>query len=290
VRSLLIPALILCLLAPAAATPAPPVPQGPGHADWAPTLAQARDRAKKERKVVFVELASSNCADCDRMDRLLYPAVDFEMTLLRMVPVKLSLDAAEAAPLRERYGIREAPATLILAPGGALILRLEGFESAPEFYERVRRAMADWDRLNLRIVHEPETIDDPAAELELGRALYERFDAEGALPRLKRAASSPRADRGTRETALAYLASAQLDLGRIEAARVTAEELLSSTKNPALREQAELFRAQISLAEGDPGDARKRFEAFLEKHPDSPRRSEVQELLRRLDERGGPSR
>ena len=39
----------------------------------------------------------------------------------------------------------------------------------------------------LRMVHEPETIDDPKAELQLGKDLFKRLDAEEALPRLERA-------------------------------------------------------------------------------------------------------
>ena len=94
---------------------APPVPSGPGHAQWATTYGQARELAGPANKLVFVELTKPDCGQCKRMETLLYPAAQFEMKILRMVPVKLELSSAEATEITARYGLKDAPSVLVRA-------------------------------------------------------------------------------------------------------------------------------------------------------------------------------
>ena len=270
----------------AAPSEAPPAaagaPAGPGKAIWARDYAEARDRARRDGKVVYVEFSEANCGNCIRMHSLIYPAVNFEMMLLRMVPVNVDRLGSDGAALAARYGVTQSPAVLILSPGGAMIFRVNGFDSAPEFYSHVHSMMAEWDKLNVRMIHEPEFRDDPAQELALGIDLAQRFDPEEAIPRFARAAESPRADAATRDQALSYLASAQLNARLFADARVTAGKLARVARDRDLREQAELFLGQISLAQGDPAAARRAWEAFLEKHPDSPRRQDAENRIAAL--------
>ncbi len=262
--------------APAAATIAPP--GVPGRAIWAKTYDEALQRAKDQGKVVFVEFAQKKCGNCFRMDGLLYPSVNFEMALLRMVPVKLDLDGVEAAPLKNRYQINQTPAILVVSPGGALIFRMVGFDSDRAFYTHLHNSMTDWDHLNVKLIHEPETINDPKAELQLGMELFRRFDSEEAIPRLQRAAS-PKAPAATREEALAYLASAQMERERFAEAGATVDTLLKITKNAGQREKAELFRAQLALAQGKRDEARREFQAFLTRHPESKLKDQAKTYL-----------
>jgi thiol-disulfide isomerase/thioredoxin len=269
--------------APAESAPAATAaPAGPGKAVWAADYAQARERARRDGKVVFVEFSEANCGNCIRMHSLIYPAVNFEMMLLRMVPVNVDRLGSEGAALAERYGVTQSPAVLVLSSGGALIFRVNGFDSAPEFYSHVHSMMAEWDKLNVRMIHEPEFQDDPAQELALGIDLAQRFDPEEAIPRFARAAESPRADAATRDQALSYLASAQLNARLFADARVTTEKLARVAHDRDLREQAEIFLGQISLAEGDSAAARRSWEAFLQKHPDSPRRQDAENRIAAL--------
>jgi hypothetical protein len=147
-------------------------------------------------------------------------------------------------------------------------------------------SMKEWDSLNLRLVHEPETIDNAKAELELGKELFRRVDAEEALPRLQRAATLPKATPAVREEALAYLASAQMELERFADARATTEKLLRIAKDLERREKAELFRAQISLAEGKRDEARREFQSFLSRHPSSKLGDEAKSYLEKLKDSG----
>lgn len=265
--------------APAPATNAPP--DTPGRAVWAKTYDEARQKAKDLGKVVFVEFTQKECGNCFRMDGLLYPSANFEMALLRMVPVKLDFDGAEAAALKNRYQINETPAILVVSSGGALIFRVVGFDNDRAFYTHLHNSMTDWDRVNLRLVHEPETIQDPKSQLQLGMELFRRFDSEEAIPRLQHAAS-PKSPTAVREEALAFLASAEMERERFAEAGVAVDTLLKITKNAGQRERAELFRAQIALAQGKRDEARRQFQAFLTRHPESKLKDQAKMYLDRM--------
>jgi len=257
-------------------------PVGPGGADWAKTYSEAAARAQKESKLVFVEFDGPSCGNCSRMDALLYPATQFALTIVRTVPVKLEIGKGEALELQKRYGITTPPATLVLSPGGALVFRLEGFDNPGSFYEHLAESLKEWDALNLRIVREAQTIEDPKAELEIGAQLYRRFDPQGALPRLERAAASPTAAPDVRDAALAYLASARLELGDVVGSKAAVEKLLQSTKNPVALEKAELFRAEIAIAGGDRAEAARRLDRFLVRHKDSKFAAQAREMRANL--------
>ncbi|HKB70335.1 MAG TPA: tetratricopeptide repeat protein [Thermoanaerobaculia bacterium] len=265
--------------APSAAPVVEQVPNTPGKATWERTYTQAQERAVRESKVVFVEFTETGCGNCARMDALLYPAANFEMMLLRMVPVKLDRTSPEAAPIAERYGITESPAALIVSPGGALVFRVNGFDNAGDFYRHVQQSMTEWDKLHVKMIHEPEFQDDPKEELALGTALALRFDPEEAAPRFARAAASKTADPDTRDAARTYLASAQFKMKRFEEARATIAALLETSRNPSIREQGELFRGEIAIAEGRREEARRTIVAFLRDHPESPLRGNAERML-----------
>ncbi|HET7451446.1 MAG TPA: thioredoxin family protein [Thermoanaerobaculia bacterium] len=284
IRFLSASALVLAGIGAAGATGtpgAPPsaerVPDAPGKARWEPTYAKARERAQSEGRFVFVEFGEAACGNCARMDQLLYPAVNFEMMLLRMVPVKLDRTGAEGAALAERYGITESPAALVVSAGGALVFRVNGFDDANDFYRHVSESVAEWDKLNVRLIHGGG--DDPKEELALGTALALRFDPEEAAPRFARAAASEKADPGTRDLARTYLAAAQFRMKRYEDSGKTIEEILRTSKDPRVREQAELFRGQLAVAEGRREDARRTILAFLREHPDSALAGNARQML-----------
>lgn len=266
--------------------PAPPVPTGPGHANWAKTLEDARTQARKDGKVVYVELGKPGCAECSRMEQLLYPAVQFEMTLLRMVPVRLRFDDPAATALEQKYHVNNVPAVLVMTPEGALIFRMVSFDNAASFYHHINAAMKDYDAFNLRAVQEPTYLNDPKAELALGVDYYRRFDSVQAVPRLERAVAEAKADETTREQALSYLASAQLDLNNPDKATQAVDTILKNTKDPVRREEAELFRAQISVVRGYSGDAVARLQKFIHDHPGSPRIAQAQSLLQAIQQSG----
>lgn len=297
----LIPVLLLAALAlpQKAATPAPAPPAspeasapmssdsalGPGKVLWATSAAEAAERATKENKFVFLEFTKKECGNCKRMDGLIYPAFDFEALLVPMIPVKVDLESPIGKEFAARYGIEDAPAVLITTPEGRMVFQMAGFFNQGDFFRHASAAV-DGYRKFARQVDSQNIAKLPAKEaLETGNELYRRSDPGAALPRLRRAVAVPGATTAQREDALELLAAVELDLGQAATSKVTIERLLNSTKDRPRRERAEIFRAQIPLAENRPLEALALFHKFQKDHPSSPHIQRVNDLVQRLEER-----
>jgi thioredoxin-related protein len=255
----------------------------PGNAVWASTVAEASKRAEAEKKLVFIEFDQEECGHCKRMQGLLYPAFDFEALLIGMVPVRVDLHSAEAQDLSARYAVKEAPSILILSPEGRIVFRMEGFLNAPDFYRQVHADLDAYRKFARKVEEQDVASLSPAEALETGRELYERSDPEAALVRLTRVPSHPKATAVQRDEAREIQAAVELELGRPAAARQTINRLLATTKSPERKERAEIFRAQIPLAENKPEEALALFRKFMKDHPKSPHIPQVTELVERLE-------
>jgi thioredoxin-related protein len=256
--------------------------RSPGNARWASTIGEAAQRAAREGKFLFVEFDQQGCGHCQRMDLLLYPAFDFEALLIPMVPVKVLLDSAEGKEVARRHGIKETPAILVLSPEGRMVFLMEGFTTAQDFYQHARQDLDIYKALARRV--EGQDIPRlPAREaFDTARELYQRGDSSGALPRLKRAAAAPDATAVLREDARELLAAVELDGGDTASSRQTIQRLITTTKDAKRRERAELFRAQIPLAENKTDEAYALFKKFEKDHPKSVYLPQVRALVARL--------
>jgi tetratricopeptide (TPR) repeat protein len=288
-RSLAVAVLTCGVLSaqPATLEPTPAV-RSPGNAQWASSADEARTRAASEGKNVFYEISQPRCGNCIRMDTLLYPAFDFEALLISMVPVKVSLDSPEGRELARRYNIQEAPAVVVTTPTGRLIFQMVGFTNTQDFYPHILRDL-DAYRQFVRKIEAQDIARLKAREaLDTATELYERSDPAAALPRLRRAVSAPDVSPTIRDEARELLAAVELDLGQVGASRATTERLIETTRDSLRRQRAEIFRAQLPLAENKPAEAVAIFKKFLRDHPNSPYRKQVSDMLERLA--GSPPR
>ncbi len=260
-----------------------PAVRSPGNADWAASLAEARSRAARDSKLVFIEFGQEGCGNCHRMDTLLYPAFDFEALLIGMVPVKLDLDSPDGRATALRYGIDEVPSVLVVNPDGRLVFLMQGFQDAPDFYGHIRKDL-DAYRAFARKIDAQQVGALPGAEaLQSGRDLYQRRDSAAALPRFARAASAPDSTAAERDSALELEAAALLDVGRAADSEKTIDILIAATKDADTRERAELFRAQLPLSDGNRDEALRRFQAFRKAHPQSKYATGVDQLIQKLE-------
>ena len=274
----------------AAQDPTPPLPEhsgrevkSPGNAQWAGDVAEATARAQAEKALVYYEFDSAGCGNCRRMQSLLYPAFDFEALLIGMVPVQVDIASEEGKRLAERYLVKETPSILITTPSGRLVFLMQGFHNAPDFY---RHAHTDLDsyRKFARIVDAQNVATLSAEEAyKTGKELYLRYDFAAAAPRLERAAKAPDGDAKLREDALEGLAAAELELGHTERSRKAIDRLLAMTTEPRRKQNAELFRAQLALAQENPAEALTLYKKFAKDHPDSPYLEQVRSFIARLE-------
>jgi tetratricopeptide (TPR) repeat protein len=256
----------------------------PGNAKWAATPDEAKVRAAAENKLVFIQFDREGrvCGLCRRMEGLLYPAMDFEALLLSMVPVKVQMDSPEGRELALRYRVHEVPAVVVTTPEGRVVFFMEGFLNTPDFYQHIYSDLKSY-REFARRVDGQDIAQLPAKEaLQTGIELYQRQDSASALPRLRRAIAARDATAQIRDDARELLAAVELDLGEPAAARQTADRLIAGTKDAARRERAELFRAQIPLAENNPAEALRLFRKFQKEHPNSASHAKVDEMIQKL--------
>lgn len=277
-----------------AAPPVSPTPvhegrqvKSPGNAVWAPDVRTAHERAAADGALVYHEFTKRDCGGCARMQALLYPAFDFEALLIGMVPVIVDIESTDGRALAQRYHVTDTPSVLITTPSGRLVFLMQGFQDAPDFFSHVHTDLAQY-RQFAKKVDAQDVAHLPAAEaFQTGQQLYARFDFEGAATRLARAASAKDATPAIRSGALEGLAAAELELGHTAESRKAIDRLIATTQDPAQKESAELFRAQIALVENKPQDALAAYKRFEKDHPDSQYLGEVRTFIARL-EKGAP--
>ena len=260
--------------------------RSPGNADWAKDLAEARRRAAAEKKLVFYELSREGCGDCRRMDALFYPAFDFEALLVGMVPVRIDLDSPDGRVLAERYTIQQAPSILITNPDGRLAFLMQGFKNAPDFYSHVKPDLERYRKFSAEVDAQDVARLSANDAFRTGSELFKRFDFEAARERLKRAATAPDATPAVKSSALQGLAAAELQLGRVGDSRKTIEQAIASAPDSDHKQRAELFRAQIPLAENKPDEALALYRRFARDHPDSKYMDRVKTFIAKLESGG----
>ena len=270
---------------PAAPAPSTSVPMGPGNVVWANDTDEAHDRALREGKFVFFEFTKQECGNCQRMDSLLYPSFDLEALLVSAIPVKIDLESREGQAIAARYSIGEAPSVLITTPEGRLVFLMQGFMNQSEFFRHANVAITGYRKWAKQIDSQNAAKLSAKDAFDSGNELYHRSDPAAALPRLRRAVAVPGLSPKQREDTLELLAAVELDLVQPAASKKTIEQLLTTTKDRQRRERAELFRAQIPLAENKPAEALALFRKFQKDHPTSPHIGRVNELIARLQER-----
>ena len=117
----------------------------------------------------------------------------------------------------------------------------------------------------------------------VGEEAFRRVGDEMAQERFQRVARDTKAPTQLRERSLAYIAAIALEARRFDDAEKALKQLLATTKDPALLEQAELRLADVEIGRGEKKKAAALLKGFLEKHPQSPMRQDAKALLEALD-------
>ncbi len=279
----------------AAPEPSPtPVHEGrqvrsPGNAVWAPDINAAHQRAAADGALRVPRVHAQELRRLLAHAEPPLPRVRFRGALdrhgarSRRPRHSRRPEARRALPHRRRaFGPdhdRLRPPRLPDAglPGRARLLRARP--------HRPRRSTGS----SRKVIDAQDVAHLPAADaFKTGQQLYARFDFEGAAVRLARAADAKDATPAIRASALEGLAAADLELGKTAESRRAIDRLIAATKDPAQKENAELFRAQISLVENKPQDALAAYRRFAKDHPDSPYIEKVKTFIARLE--GGTPR
>ncbi len=285
-RFLLAPVLFLSpvLLAQETGTPPAASRLQDENPVWAATLDDAVERARAMPEGrVFVELRSADCPECVRMEKLIYPSASFRSFMRDKVPVVLDRASSDGQRLAQRFGLRRVPAWLVLTPDLLLAGRHEGGSSQALWMEKFVASERAWNEFRRKLDVEKKTPNDPAALFAVGEEAYRRAGDAMARERFERIAADEKAPAELRERSLAYLAGIALEDRRFDDAEKALKQILATTKNPTLAEQADLRLADVEIGRGERKKARAHLKAFLQKHPQSPMRKDVEALIEALD-------
>ena len=275
---------------PPAATPAPaPQPAETGSAVagaaglevlWARTLAEATEGAKRLRDgrilIFFVE---PNCGQCDRMAALVAPSTSFYSFTRDKVPLYEDVSTPEGKDLARRLQIRSTPTWIVITPELLECGRQEGPTTQQGWVDAFIQVERGWAAFKRAVAAETENPGNAPAVYEVARQLFQRGGREQAETRFRRLVANPNLAPELREQVNGYLASIDLDAGRLGEATKRLDTLVATARDPALKQRAELRRADVEIARGRKDLATRRLKEFLKAHPDSPLAAEAKALL-----------
>jgi hypothetical protein len=252
---------------------------------WARTWDEAVESAKKRNARILIEFTDPRCGDCLRLESLVIPSTSFYVLARDKVPVQIDRSTADGAKLAQRFGVTELPAWVITTSDMLLCGIQVGSTNQSGFFTTFARSEESWAAYEKKLA---KTAAEPADEdlaFDVAQETFKRGGDAQAEPRFRALATSATKPEH-REQALAYLASIEMDAGRIEEAGKDLDTLLQTAKDPALREKAELRRADVDIARGHHDLAVKRLAAFKKTHPSSPLVKDVDAILAALKQRG----
>lgn len=288
----------LLVLSAALVSPAP-TPASPGQKGsarpapygtevvWAKTWDEAVAKARKMPDGrILVEFVDSRCGECSRMESLIIPSASFYGFARDKVPVRLDRETPEGKKLAERFQIPAVPAWVIVTPDMVVSGVQAGPTSQGGWFETFVKSEQGWTAYQKKLAQEQLTPGNEELVFDVAHETFRRGGDALAEPRFRRLTKSTKPL--VREQSLAYLASIELDGGRIEEATHDLDELLSTGTDPTLKERAEFRRAEVEIARGRKDAAATRLVVFKKLYPKSPLVKDADELLQALKARGVP--
>ena len=284
--SLLLP-IFLLLGAPPAIKPSAPgaVPAAEVQESSAPTsLAEATEAARKAGKErIFFFLYARDCGDCQRMDVLIRPARAFQDYVANKLVVELDMDTPGGAEVAARFGIQAPPAWVVITPEGVLSWVQSGMLPQSKWFDALLESERSWAHYQVMLRKEAEEPKNGALIFENAVETFKRRGDALAEPRFRKVIDDRTAPAEAREKALAYLATIEMDADKVEEARGHLEQLLSTVKDPALRERAELRMAEAEIGLGRNESALRRLEGFRKAYPESKSLSQADQMKRYVE-------
>lgn len=102
-----------------------------------------RELARKQGKLVFIDLYASWCPPCRMMERQVFSRKDVgEFMSERFVAAKYDTDKATGRELMQRYGKGAIPLYLVFTVDGELLGRIQGAAAPDEFMDDLQTIIA----------------------------------------------------------------------------------------------------------------------------------------------------
>ena len=287
-------AALLALQVPSSPAPAGPSPQdAPGPAavsgpaglevPWSGTWDEAVEAARKiPNGRILVYFSDDDCGACQRMEALVIPSTSFFAFTRDKAALRVTLRSPEGQTLAARLRVRDAPSWVVVTPDLLVTGRQSGPTTQMGWVQTFVEAERHWASYRKLLDAEKADPSDLRVVFDVARETFKRGGDSLAEPRFARLAGDTRTPPDLREQSLAYLATIQLDAGRPEEAAASLDRLLAIATDPALKQKAQLRRAEVEIARGRKDLAVGRLRDFRKDWPGSPLLPEVDKLLEAL--------
>jgi predicted negative regulator of RcsB-dependent stress response len=247
---------------------------------WAPTVAQAQESARSMKDGrILIFFTDPDCGEGSRMLKIIAPSTSFFAFTRDKVPVPVPISTPEGLKLAQKMRVVGVPTWIVATTDLLECSRQEGVTTQQGWVDAFVAGERAWAEFRRAQAAESENPANAAAVFEVARQLFQRGAREQAEGRFRRLAADPAVPPEIREQASAYVASIDLDAGRLDDATKILDELVRSAKSPQLRERAELRRADVEIARGRRDLAAFRLREFMKSHPASPLAAEAQAVL-----------
>ena len=115
------------------------------------SLDKAIEKAKKEKKLVFVDCYTTWCGPCKMMTEQVFPQKEVGSYMNdKFICLKIDMEKGEGPALGNKYGVEAFPTFLIINPDGSLCHRFAGYSTADKFIDRLKDCF-DPDKAEKRI-------------------------------------------------------------------------------------------------------------------------------------------
>lgn len=128
-----------CSRSGSGSSPADGAPSGGGGVAFAPLgYEEALARARREKKLVFVDVYTDWCGFCKKLDREVFTDPDVARAASRFVAIRVNAEKG-GEEVAERFGVRGYPTLLFVDGDGELVERVEGYVEADELVRILRK-------------------------------------------------------------------------------------------------------------------------------------------------------
>lgn len=289
-RSPLVSAALLgALLAASPVRGAEPRPPVTSAERWKGTVAEGVAEAKTLKSPeLLVEIVGKSCGQCDRMDALILPAQAFQDAFGEKALVRIDWESADAKALATRFGLPGPPAWIWMTADGLAISIIAGPSNQGQWFSSIADSLALWTSYQELLAREQKDPSDRALVYEVAVETWKRGGESSSEPRFARLAADAKATPAIRCGSLAYLASIEMEAGRVDAAEGHLKQVLALSDDLALKEKAELRLADVEILRNNRPKALALLRKFKEDHPNSTNLPEVDYLIQAL-QKPGPS-
>jgi thioredoxin-related protein len=103
---------------------------------------QAWVEVQQSQRPLLLFVSANNCYFCDKMEIETYVHPQIQASIRELL-VTAKIKKEQNPRLVDQLGVRAFPTTLLIAPNGDLIARIEGFANPKKFVHKIRPALAE---------------------------------------------------------------------------------------------------------------------------------------------------